>query len=260
MCLMKRFILLLRYCKRIIERLFRVRIHGYPSTIIQIIPDKHGGRAWFSYEATLRTIIEQYQIDLILDVGANKGQFALETRKFYKGSIISFEPVLNTFNILQSTASHDSSWFVYNYALGNKSEEDYINIHENDKLSSFLEINREYSDVVRDKGKTQTKELIKIRRFDDIVEEMPVNVYARKILLKLDTQGYDLEVYKGTERIRDSILAIQSEVYHVPIYSQAPNWIEIIDKYRKDGYRFVGLYPLIRRGLFSISSDCLMVK
>ena len=257
---MKRLISFLRYCKRILERLLGVRIYGYPSTIIQIIPDKHRGKAWYSYEEILRTIIEKYQIDLILDVGANKGQFTLEVRRFYKGPIISFEPVLHTFTVLQHTASHDNDWFVFNYALGNKSGEDYINVHGNDELCSFLEMKKEYADMVRDTGDTHLKELTQIRRFDDIVEEMPFDVFSRKILLKLDTQGYDLEVYKGTGSIRDNILAIQSEVYHAPFYFQAPSWTESISKYREDGFRLVGLYPIIKDGLCFMSSDCLMVK
>ena len=111
---------ILRNCKRIIECLLRIRIYGYPSTIIQIIPDKKRERAWFSYQSIVREIIEKYQVDLILDVGANRGQFAIGVRRFYKGPIISFEPVSHTFTILQRAASHDSNWFKFNYALGNK--------------------------------------------------------------------------------------------------------------------------------------------
>ncbi len=68
---------ILRTCKRAVERLIGARIYGHPSTIIQVVPEKKRRKAWFSYPSTIRAIIEEYKVDLILDVGANVGQFAL---------------------------------------------------------------------------------------------------------------------------------------------------------------------------------------
>jgi FkbM family methyltransferase len=250
----------LRNCKRIVERLLGVRIYGYPSTIMQIIPEKKRGKAWFSYPSIVRSIIEEYQVDLILDVGANIGQFALGVRKFYKGPIISFEPVSRMFAILRNTAPHDKNWLKFNYALGNESGEQYMNVYELDQLSSLLETNdwgiKRYGNI----ASGPVKELVRIRRFDDIVNEMPFDICSRKIFLKTDTQGYDLEVFKGARSIMKNIVALQAEVYQMPIYHQSPHWTESIDAYRKAGFKLVGLYPATRDGLCYASSDCLMVR
>ena len=246
--------------KRIVERLLGARIIGYPFSIMQIIPDRQRDKAWFSHESVVRSIIEKNQVDLILDVGAHVGRFPLEVRRFYKGPIISFEPVSRIFTILKDVASHDPNWFTVKYALGNKSEEQHINIHENLELSSLLDTNETCIELFGDVVSKPEKELIKVRRLDDIIDEMPFDISSRKIFLKLDTQGYDLEVFRGAGSIRENLVALQTEVSQTPLYHHMPRWTESIDEYENAGFRFAGLFPVNRNGIYYIASDCLMVK
>ncbi len=196
----------------------------------------------------------------MLDVGANVGQFAFCMRRIYQGPIISFEPVSHTFAVLKETAPDDKNWFKFNYALGNESGEQEMNVYEMDQLSSLLETNEESARRFGAGAANPVKEKVQIRRLDDIVKEMPFNVYSRKIFLKTDTQGYDLEVFKGARSIRENIVAIQTEVYQKPIYDKAPPWTDSISEYTKAGFKFAGLYPVVRDGLYYRSSDCLMVR
>ena len=78
---------LLSSCKRMAEGLFGVRVFGYPPGIMQIIPAGKRKQAWFSRLLMLRSIIEEYQVDLVLDVGAHKGRFTRELRGFYRGRL-----------------------------------------------------------------------------------------------------------------------------------------------------------------------------
>jgi FkbM family methyltransferase len=241
---------ILRKCKRLVEYILG----------IQVIRKIKKEKAWFSKNSIVRSIIEEYQVDLILDVGANKGQFAHEVRKFYKGPIISFEPVLRIFTELKHTVSHDKNWIVFNYALGDASKEQYINVYDSDDFSSLLEINKYGVEFFGAKMAKSVRELIQIRRFDDIVGEIPFNIHTKKIFLKMDTQGYDLEVFHGSSSIRENLVALQSEVSQKPIYKGMPHWTESINDYEKAGFRLAGLYPVSRDGFQYIESDCLMVK
>jgi FkbM family methyltransferase len=250
----------LRICRGILERILRARIYGAPSTIMQIIPQKKRQEAWFSYESIIRSIIEEYQVDLVLDVGANIGQFALGMRRLYKGPIISFEPVSHTFAALQKIVPDDKNWYKFNYALGNESGERQMNVYELDQLSSMLETNEDSIKRFGDGASRPVKELVQIRRFDDIVKEMPFDVHSRKIFLKMDTQGYDQEVFKGARSIWKNIEVIQAEVYQRPTYDKAPPWTDSISEYTKAGFSFAGLYPIVRDGLYYRSSDCLMLR
>jgi FkbM family methyltransferase len=251
---------ILRICRRVLEHLMGARIYGSPFTIMHIIPEKKRPKAWFSYQSILRTIIDQYQVDLVLDVGANIGQFALGMRRLYKGPIISFEPVSRTFALLQNIAPDDKNWYKFNFALGSESGEQYMNVYEMDQLNSLFETNEDTIQRFGAEADGPVKELVQIRRLDDIVDEMPFNIRTKKIFLKTDTQGYDMEVFKGARSIWDNIVAIQAEVYQRPVYDQAPPWTENIKEYTQAGFRFAGLYPVVRDGLYYRSSDCLMVK
>ena len=64
-------------------------------------------------------LLTSHQVNCILDVGANEGQYALKLRKYgYKGKIISFEPQLDTFKKLEANAQRFSNWTTHHYALG----------------------------------------------------------------------------------------------------------------------------------------------
>ena len=71
---------------------------------------------------SLINFINNNKIDTVLDIGANKGQYAQSLRRFgFKGRIISFEPLNKEFNILQKNSKNDSNWIVgEQIALGNK--------------------------------------------------------------------------------------------------------------------------------------------
>ena len=65
---------MLRKCKILATYLFGgIEIFGFHSGIIQVIPKRIRRKAWFSKLSIIRSIIEEYQVDLVLDVGANKG-------------------------------------------------------------------------------------------------------------------------------------------------------------------------------------------
>ena len=86
-------------------------------------------------------ILKHFNIDLVIDVGANVGQYALELRDLnYEGNIVSFEPLKEEFKILEKKASKDSMWKTFNYALGSRNGIEKINISENSYSSSILEL------------------------------------------------------------------------------------------------------------------------
>ena len=67
----------------------------------------------------IMNLINQYRIDLVLDVGANQGQFGKMLRyEGYKGEIHSFEPVSRTFERLGEACFKDQKWFAHKLAMG----------------------------------------------------------------------------------------------------------------------------------------------
>ena len=76
----------------------------------------------FSGQHTLRAhlykLLNKYNIDAVIDVGANEGQFGSHLRNLgYNGEIYSFEPVKSAYEKLSHISRNDNKWFVYNFAL-----------------------------------------------------------------------------------------------------------------------------------------------
>lgn len=78
------------------------------------------------------TLINNYSIDLVVDVGANAGSFGRQLRSIgYSGRILSFEPLSSAYIQLLNEISNDKCWTACNFALGNKPEISTINIARN---------------------------------------------------------------------------------------------------------------------------------
>lgn len=89
----------------------------------------------------LMDFIENRGINLVLDVGANVGQFGLSLRnRGYAGQIMSFEPVSDAFNELKKVASGDDLWGMSNLALAAARASMEINVSENSQFSSFNDL------------------------------------------------------------------------------------------------------------------------
>jgi FkbM family methyltransferase len=93
--------------------------------------------------------LQNFDIDLIMDVGANVGQFALELRSIgYAGKIVSFEPITTSYTELCHTAARDPNWEVYRRcAVGDFDGEIQINIARNSVSSSILPMLKSHSSV-----------------------------------------------------------------------------------------------------------------
>lgn len=156
---------------------------------------------------TLAHFLASRPIDLVVDAGANLGQFAQSIRrKGYKGRIHSFEPVSYIFDALQQTASNDPLWQVTKAALGAEPGNARINVHKNHTLSSFLQ----GSELLKSFNTTEgvEQETVPVRRLDDVLERDP----GKDIFLKLDVQGFEKQVLEGAEAALDRVVAMLVEL------------------------------------------------
>ena len=85
-----------------------------------------------------KLLLDEFEITDIIDVGANFGQYGIETRSIgFRGNIYSFEPLSYAYKKLKKTSKNDNKWQVNNFALGNVPEQKSINIS---KKMSYVEI------------------------------------------------------------------------------------------------------------------------
>lgn len=203
-----------------------------------------------SLPSYLRMIFRELAIDCVLDVGAHRGEFATGLRTFgYRGPIISFEPVSSSFKSLQQAASQDDQWEVHNFALGSEDGSSEINITEGTVFSSFLLPVAE---------KIESRESVQVRRLDGVLLDL---LKARKrVFLKMDTQGFDLEVMRGATGVSDYIAAVLTEMSIIPIYNDAPTLADSLAHMQTMGFYPSAMFPVTRRGHRLVEIDCVLVR
>ena len=209
----------------------------------------------------LRAMLDKYHIDLVLDVGANKGQFATKIRKMgYKGQIISFEPLKTCYEHLLTIA--DPQWQVENYALGDTQTTKDIHVSVGTDFSSILPAN-DYGNAYFSKWiKVAEKQRIQVNTLDEALPRLVDDIAKRNIFLKIDTQGYDHLVMLGAASTLAHVDALLTEVSCKAIYQGTPSAHETIKQLADKGFSIAGIYPISydEHTLGMIEFDCLAVR
>lgn len=219
------------YLRGFVQDLFRrlgwdVRRVGYPS----------------SEEALLKQFLTVVRPAAVLDVGANVGQYGLSLRKCgFEGRIVSFEAVASVHARLSAVAARDHDWRVApRCALGRTRGESTINVAANSVSSSLLPMRDVHLQASPDSAYL-AREAVRIERLDDLAE--PLLPKDGRLLLKVDTQGYEEEVLAGAELLLKRVSAMQLELSVVPLYQGAPDLRHMLELCEDLGFRLHGLIP-----------------
>jgi FkbM family methyltransferase len=249
-----------RTAKRIVETVLDSDIKRIEPGALAVIDRKRRSDAWFCYELQLQELMRAHQIDLAVDVGANDGQFAHRLRQWYTGDIMSFEPVSTPFRRLADAATHDPRWTVHQLALGSVASESTMHVAAYSPFSSLLVANAFARQHFRHAAGT-AQETVSVRRLEDVLEPLMAGTPRRRLFLKLDTQGYDMEAFKGIGRYLENVAVMQSEVSLIPIYEGMPHWTESIAAYEATGLYVCGMFPVNRDGEGRvIEYDCVLAR
>jgi hypothetical protein len=101
-----------------------------------------------------------------------------------------------------------------------------------------------------------------IRRLDAVFDECMAGIPARRLYLKIDTQGFDLEVLRGADGVLANFQGAQTEVSFVPIYHQMPKYFESLRELESRGFSVVDFMPVLRanKGPLMMEMDCIMAR
>jgi len=187
-------------------------------------------------------LLRHYEIDLILDVGANEGQFGSWARAVgYEGRIVSYEPVSTAFDVLTKRIAKDPTWTAERLAIGERVGELAINVSQNSVYSSararsaLLEANDESSSIVR-------TEIVAVRTIDSLLAETVRP--GERVLIKIDTQGFEREVIAGAVASLPKITGLMLELSFRKLYEGEASIDEIVATLAGHGFALVSLQPL----------------
>ena len=211
--------------------------------IIKMLFKSFGLRIRHYKEPSYIKIIKKLGITVVLDVGANVGEFALSLREHdYKGKIVSFEPVKAAHKRLFINSSLDSLWTVHSrVALGSEIGTAKINVAGNNALSSsILEMGLAHKESSLESIYVG-KEDVPIITIDSIFERYVGN--NDTVLLKMDVQGYEDFVLIGAKSNIKNIAAIKLELSLTTLYEGGKLYDFYFSKLKTLGYDIHDLEP-----------------
>jgi FkbM family methyltransferase len=190
-------------------------------------------------EARRSRLLRSRGITVVLDVGANAGLYGRQLRRIgFDSRIVSLEPLSGAYAELEEMAREDPLWECRRVALGSSDGSAEINIAGNSTSSSLLGIEARHLESAPESKYVGT-EPIQVARLDSIWQEL-VGAEDR-VFLKLDVQGYELEVLNGAAECLGAVDCVQAELSFVSLYEGAPDYRELIDFLRARGFRLAGL-------------------
>lgn len=193
-------------------------------------------RARPTFDLARNTLLRKTAASLVVDGGANRGQWALAIRKeFHELPILSVEPILPAFEVLASQAAADLSWKCLNVALSDQMGTATMNVANNGQQSSSLLNPRnhlEYYPSV-DFPETQETQLVTLDSLGISSEE--------RVYLKLDLQGYELQALKGAENLLHQVVGIELEVTTIEMYEGQATFLEVASYLESFGFRLYSL-------------------
>lgn len=203
------------------------------------------------------------QIDCVFDVGANVGQYHdfLRDKVGFTGTIVSFEPVSRNVAILQQRSAEDPNWEIVGHALGSSRSSLPIHVMKSDQFSSFLTPDNSSVPDFDGLNEPEHVETVAVYPLDEVFPVLQQRLGFRRPYLKLDTQGFDLEVVQGASATLRHVIAMQTEASIINIYEGMPGYMDTIRFLNERGFDISGLYPISRDpGMRLIEFDCVMVN
>lgn len=183
--------------------------------------------------------MRRYRIDTVLDVGANIGQYATYLREHgYRGAIHSFEPLSGAYQRLSTLAGSDPRWTPHHLALGDVPGEVEIHVADSSASSSLLKASEAMSKM-HPESQASATETTRVEKLDTLFADLcPQN---SRVLLKIDTQGYEDAVLAGAETSLARVDLVYLEMSFAPLYEGQVLFSELFEKLGGYGFRVASL-------------------
>jgi FkbM family methyltransferase len=183
----------------------------------------------------LALALKRFSVDVVLDVGANEGQFACGLRRAgYRGRIVSFEPLPDAHAKLSAHAARDPEWLVHpQTAIGDFDGEISINVAGNSVSSSVLPMLDAHAQAARSSIYVATLE-VPITRLDTVFRR-----YLRDsdhAFMKIDTQGFEKQVLDGAVETLRHMRGVHCEMSIIELYEGQQLWKDMLSRLEGAGF------------------------
>jgi FkbM family methyltransferase len=186
-------------------------------------------------------LLDAHGIELVIDVGANRGQYVAELHAHgYRGRIDSFEPSAEAYATLLERSAAYPSWHIHRLAASD--ENGFAELGVADNFSSLLTVEPRLVSLFPEATPLRT-ERVPASRLDAVGLELPAR---GRTLLKVDVQGCEHRVIAGASGILDRVGLIEVELSVVPLYRDQSLLAEMVCRLDEAGFALRCLEPVMR--------------
>ena len=184
-------------------------------------------------------VLKSMQFNTIVDIGANRGQFALAARHCNpQARIIAFEPLAEPANKFRAILAADPLIVLHPVAIGPTASSANMHVTAEDDSSSLLPITELQQSLFSGTNEVAT-ETIQIEPLT--LRISPADLQA-PALLKIDVQGYELPVLQGCQPLLDHFAYLYVECSFVELYHGQALAPEVVEYLRQQGFGLSGVY------------------
>ncbi|MCH7772311.1 MAG: FkbM family methyltransferase [Bacteroidetes bacterium] len=195
--------------------------------------------------------LQDMGIRTVLDVGANVGKFTTMISEILSNvNIYAFEPLADCYKELIENTKHLDNINYFNFALGEKESETIIYRNEFSPSSSILKM-KELHKKSFPKTMHSFNEVIQIRDLDGVNDEIN---WIQKTLMKIDVQGFELNMLKGAISSLNNIDVIIVETSFVELYENQPLFDDIYSFLVKRNFSYQGNFDQLK----DPNSSCIL--
>ena len=184
-------------------------------------------------------IFHKMEFSTVIDIGANRGQFALLAQHCFKNAnITSFEPLSAPAQTFKQVFSNNQRVKLVNAAIGPEDKQSIMHVSACDDSSSLLPISSLQEDKFPGTGEVGTTE-VHVAPLSAFINQQDI---VGPALLKLDVQGFELDALKGCEPLLTEFDWIYCECSFIELYSGQKLAAEVIDWLSARGFKIKGMY------------------
>lgn len=186
-----------------------------------------------------KDVIASRKIDMVVDVGANMGQFSLLVSHMHPTcKIVAFEPLEVPAKIFTKIFRKSENVVLFRCALGDANASKWMNVSKSIDSSSLLKITKNQIEEFPGTDKIG-EELVDVKSMSDCFCAADISAYS---LLKIDVQGYELAVLKGGSSLLKNFLWIYVELSFKHLYGQQTTADEVIKFLDSYDFKLIGVY------------------
>ncbi|WP_372716771.1 FkbM family methyltransferase [Novipirellula sp.] len=195
-------------------------------------------------------LIRRYDIDLVLDVGAHRGQYGQSLiHSGYAGRIISFEPDPKTYATLSEARRGFRNWKAEPFALSSKNGTALLNVAANGTSHSLQDLCDDSLSIAAESGYV-AQVPVRARRLDTVFNDYYTS--GDRCYIKLDVQGHSHQVLTGASGCLERVVAIEmplsiqpGALSIQPTHPDPPFGHESIESMSQLGYEMMLLSPAV---------------